>query len=101
MSQESLAEKAAVSSKAVAALEQGRRRSPRLSTVRQLAEALDLDPAKQAVLAQAATGGVVNEGLGRSWSGPAGRPAPLPLPAAVSRQHRSAFVGRREELVGW
>ena len=98
MSQESLAEKAAVSANAVAALEQGRRRSPRLSTVRKLAEALDLDPARQAVLAQAAAGGVVDEGLGRSWSGPAGRPVSLPLPTAVSRQHRSAFVGRRREL---
>ena len=98
MSQESLAEKAAVSANAVAALEQGRRRSPRLSTVRKLAEALDLDPARQAVLAQAAAGGVVDEGLGRSWSGPAGRPVSLPLPTAVSRQHRSAFVGRRMEL---
>jgi transcriptional regulator with XRE-family HTH domain len=56
LTQEALAERARVSAAAVAALEQGKRRAPRLSTVRELADALDLSPADRAALASAATG---------------------------------------------
>ncbi len=44
LTQEALAERAAVSATAIAALERGRRRAPRLSTLRQIARALDLGP---------------------------------------------------------
>ncbi len=56
LTQEGLAEKAGISSAGVAALESGRRRSPRLTTIGLLADALDLDAAQRASLAAAATG---------------------------------------------
>ena len=57
LTQEELADRARVSPAAVAALEQGRRRAPRLSTVRLLADALDLPSSDRAALAGAASGG--------------------------------------------
>jgi transcriptional regulator with XRE-family HTH domain len=55
LTQEVLAEHAAVSATAIAALERGRRRAPRLSTLRQIARALDLSAEQLAELAQAAS----------------------------------------------
>jgi transcriptional regulator with XRE-family HTH domain/tetratricopeptide (TPR) repeat protein len=52
LTQEALAERAALSATAVAALERGRSRAPRLSTLRQLARALDLNPEELADLAR-------------------------------------------------
>ena len=57
LTQERLAEKAGISSAGVAALESGRRRAPRLTTIGLLADALDLDPAQRAALAVAAAAG--------------------------------------------
>lgn len=54
LTQERLAEKAGISPAGVAALESGRRRSPRLTTVSLLADALGLDAAQRASLASAA-----------------------------------------------
>ncbi len=44
LTQEKLAEMCRLSPKTVAALEQGRRRAPRLSTVKEIADALGLEP---------------------------------------------------------
>ena len=56
LTQEALAERAAISPTSIAALERGRRKAPRLSTLRQLGEALGLDGTELAELAQAASG---------------------------------------------
>jgi transcriptional regulator with XRE-family HTH domain/tetratricopeptide (TPR) repeat protein len=54
LTQEALAERASLSATAIGALERGRNLVPRLSTVRQLARALDLGPSQLAALARAA-----------------------------------------------
>ena len=54
LTQERLAEKAGISPAGVAALESGRRRTPRLTTLRLLADALDLDAPQRSALAVAA-----------------------------------------------
>ena len=48
LTQEALAERALLSPTAIAALERGRNRSPRMSTLQQLARALELDPEEMA-----------------------------------------------------
>ena len=58
LTQEQLAEKAGISPAGVAALESGRRRAPRLTTISLLADTLDLDTAQRAALAVAAAGRV-------------------------------------------
>ncbi len=115
LTQEALAERAAISATAVAALERGRRRAPRLTTLRQIARALDLGADALAELAQAASterqpGGVHGAG---GWSDPRSPgatdpPSPPPVdpgpdlrasvPAASSRRWRTAFAGRAPEL---
>jgi transcriptional regulator with XRE-family HTH domain len=50
LTQEALAERAAVSPTSIAALERGRRKAPRLSTLRQLGQALGLDAVELAEL---------------------------------------------------
>jgi predicted ATPase/transcriptional regulator with XRE-family HTH domain len=57
LTQEKLAELCHLSPKTVAALEQGRRRAPRLSTVKEIADALGLGQAARTELAVAATAG--------------------------------------------
>ena len=57
LTQEKLAEMCRLSPKTVAALEQGRRRAPRLSTVKEIAEALGLSQAGRTELAIAAAAG--------------------------------------------
>ncbi len=70
LTQEALAERALLSSTAIAALERGRNRAPRLSTLRQLARALDLTSAELAELSQVAeierglTQAVAHSGVG-------------------------------------
>ncbi len=54
LTQEALAERASLSATAIGALERGRNLTPRLSTVRQLARALELDAEELAALARAA-----------------------------------------------
>ncbi len=65
LTQEALAEQAALSPTAIAALERGRNRSPRFSTLRQLARALGLEPEELAELAR----------LSGAGGGAQGRPA--------------------------
>jgi DNA-binding XRE family transcriptional regulator/tetratricopeptide (TPR) repeat protein len=55
LTQEELAERAALSPTAIAALERGRNRTPRMSTLRQLARALDLTTEETADLSRAAS----------------------------------------------
>ena len=57
LTQEKLAEMCHLSPKTVAALEQGRRRAPRLSTVKEIADALGLNQAARTELAIAAAAG--------------------------------------------
>ncbi len=57
LTQEQLAELCRLSPKTVAALEQGRRRAPRLSTVKEIADALGLSQAARTELAVAAAAG--------------------------------------------
>ena len=100
LTQEALAERAAVSATAIAALERGRRRAPRLSTLRQIARALGLSADELAELARAA-------------SDPATAASPTVAPSARAegrtgadtaassvprRRWRTTFAGRRTEL---
>lgn len=82
LSQEELAEKAGLSSDAIAALERGRRRAPRPLTVRMLAEALSLSEADLAEF---------TESLRRSPSGYTPQLQGPPLPP-------DALIGRAAEL---
>jgi predicted ATPase/transcriptional regulator with XRE-family HTH domain len=70
LTQETLAERAGVSAKAISDLERAPDRTPRLETVGLLAAALNLDPAERAALLAAAR------------PAPAGSPGPGPGPAA-------------------
>ena len=84
LSQEALAERAALSPQAVGALEGGRRHVPRRETVAALARALGLDGGQAGALAAAVR-------RGRGAPPPAG--APLELPAAPA-----PLLGREVEL---
>jgi predicted ATPase/transcriptional regulator with XRE-family HTH domain len=87
LSQEELAERAGVSLRGVSDLERGARRVPHLTTVRLLADALELGPLdRQALLAAArpASGSGMPAGA-LAWS------APLPAPL-------TSLVGREQEL---
>ena len=113
LTQEALAERAAISATAIAALERGRRRAPRLSTLRQIARALGLSADELAELAQAASG----DGQTTDTQ-PSSAPPPSPTPSSVLspdarpgatglarssvpvRRWRTAFAGRRSELDG-
>jgi len=115
LTQEALADQAAVSSTAIAALERGRRRAPRLTTLRQIARALGLSPEELAALAEAAEAerdGTATAARGQPLdalvSSPPDRPAAstvrpegvagLPLPGIAARRWRTGFVGRGTEL---
>jgi predicted ATPase/DNA-binding XRE family transcriptional regulator len=78
LSQEGLAERAGISAKAIAALEQGVRRAPYRHTVDQLSEALALTQADRALLEQSAS-----SARGRSASAKSS-PAPDNLPQSLS-----------------
>jgi len=70
LSQEALAERAGLSTDAIAALERGRRSRPRAFTLGVLADALALGPEDRARLVSAASGSAVSPGSpGRSPSG--------------------------------
>ena len=77
LTQEKLAEMCRLSPKTVAALEQGRRRAPRLSTVKEIADALGLNQAARTELAIAAAAGGA---AARRSSGPGGGDASEPSP---------------------
>ena len=105
LTQERLAELARISPAAVAALEAGRRRAPRLSTVALLCDALGLDEAERSELATASGGLAAPSAVGRA-------PAAVAEPGRGPGGHlvRSAmffepiggwphpFVGRRSQL---
>jgi transcriptional regulator with XRE-family HTH domain len=119
LTQEALAERASVSSTAIAALERGRNRAPRLSTLRQLGRALDLSADQLAQLSTSARVGRlppapadsapdvrgpmsrVGESEETATPGIDGPPGPKGLrgevPAAAQHRWRSDFVGRSVE----
>src|SRR4051794_38010630 len=91
-SQETLAEQAKLSTDAVAALERGRRTSPRPSTVMLLATALDLGPPERAALLTAALGEPESAPTAPDPAAPATDTRPsLPVPP-------NALLGREAEL---
>jgi transcriptional regulator with XRE-family HTH domain/tetratricopeptide (TPR) repeat protein len=92
MTQEALAHQAMMSPTAVAALERGRNRAPRLSTLGQLARALELDPSERAELARAAS----REHDDRPVPAGSSRSS-LSRPPAAARRWRTDFVGRAAE----
>src|ERR1700761_4904500 len=82
LTQEALAEQCRISPATVAAIEQGRRNAPRLSTVRLIAEALDLSAAARELLALAA-----DQGTSLPRPGPAPpNHEPEPPEAGTARQ---------------
>jgi transcriptional regulator with XRE-family HTH domain len=99
LTQEALAGQCRISPATIAAIEQGRRTAPRLSTVRLIAEALDLSPADRELLATAADHGSGGPGppgfrtepAGAGVASQAGVVAGLPAT-------RTSFVGRDDEL---
>jgi predicted ATPase/DNA-binding XRE family transcriptional regulator len=74
LTQEALAERCRISPNTIAAIEQGRRKTPRLSTVALIADALNLPAADREALALAASGGAPRPGSG---------PVPAAPPGAV------------------
>ncbi len=86
LSQEDLARKAGVDVKTVRGIENGRRR-PRLSTVRQLADALGLEDAVRDQFYAAASPDAAEEAFDQPY------PAPAQLPLDVP-----GFTGRQEQL---
>jgi len=88
LSQAVLAERANLSTNAIAALERGRRGVPRPSSVLFLADALGLGPAERVALIDAA-------GAQRSDVSPPTDSALPPLPTPLT-----SFVGRDQELAG-
>jgi predicted ATPase/transcriptional regulator with XRE-family HTH domain len=108
LTQEALAERCGLSPAAIAALEQGRRRAPRLSTVRAIVDALALGPDEQARLSRAASAGpadptepesTVMERASVDLDRMSRRGGRWELPAPISR-----LVGRRAamgDVVQW
>ena len=96
LSQEELAERAGLSARGISALESGHRPSPRLKTVRLLADALGLDAAARAELNEAARPELAASTPPASVAAPVAVrlglvPPPLPVPA-------TRIVGRQREL---
>ena len=87
LSQETLAERAGLSLRGISDLERGARQTPRLTTVRLLADALALGPADRQVLIAAARSGMPTTKADGVATVPSGLPAPL-----------TAFIGRKREL---
>ena len=94
LTQEALAERCRISPATIAAIEQGRRNAPRLSTVRLIAEALELSTADREVLARAADDGGAADAGAVAARPPPGTGAGLVagLPTA-----RTSFIGRDRE----
>jgi predicted ATPase/transcriptional regulator with XRE-family HTH domain len=87
LSQEALADRAGLSLRGISDLERGVRRTPQLSTVRMLADALNLSAEERRVLLAVARPGRLLE----SDDGGSPRPAPLPTPL-------TSLVGREREV---
>jgi predicted ATPase/transcriptional regulator with XRE-family HTH domain len=100
LSQEALGHRARLSPETIAALETGKRRSPRLRTVAEIAEALDLDKAVRVAFTRAAKGVQIPladaEGLGapryRVSPNIAPRPIPVPFTPLVGRDAEVAAI---------
>src|SRR5215469_14314104 len=92
LTQEALAEQCRISPATIAAIEQGRRKAPRLSTVRLLAEALELSAADRELLAMAAdhAGGSGPSGAELATADGTGPVVGLP-------KTRTTFIGRGVE----
>jgi predicted ATPase/transcriptional regulator with XRE-family HTH domain len=88
LTQEALAERCRISPATIAALEQGRRTAPRLSTVRLIAGALALPPADVALLARTADG----------TGGVARRPPHAVASGAAAQRGAAATQARRPRL---
>jgi predicted ATPase/transcriptional regulator with XRE-family HTH domain len=97
LTQETLAERAGVSAKAISDLERAPDRTPRLDTVGLLADALNLDPAERAALLAAARPGAgARPGPGSAPAVRAGRATALPRPLTplIGRDSVTAAVVR-------
>lgn len=90
LSQEALAERAGLSSDAVASLERGRRTAPRADTVARLAGALGIDPTERAALVSAAAG----EATARETAPPLSASLPAAPSPLLGREHEEAAVIR-------
>lgn len=93
LTQEELAERSGLSVHAVSMLERGVRRSPRVGTVRLLADALDLDPTERTALMAAATPRDAPAAIERTRAEP---PEPH---AGIPHDPSPHFVGRVRELI--
>jgi predicted ATPase/transcriptional regulator with XRE-family HTH domain len=94
LSQERLAEHAGLSERGISNLERGERRSPRLETVRMLADALDLSAEDRIPLFRAARP-MTNGAVARAEvDAPEPAPSSLPVPPTplVGREHEIATV---------
>ncbi len=108
LSQEALAERAGLSSAAIAHLERGRRNAPRLLTVGLLADALHLDQEHRAALIAAATNGAgapsAPEATPASSPPPPGNPLPAPPTGLIGRERDVArithFIRRAGDRAG-
>jgi len=98
LTQEALADRCRISPATIAAIEQGRRRAPRLSTVRLIAEALELTAADRALLAEAAQPADPVARAGRA-DGTAGR-GRVNSTADPGRAGGTASAGRAEGAAG-
>jgi predicted ATPase/transcriptional regulator with XRE-family HTH domain len=92
LTQEALGERARLSADTIAALEQGRRRTPRLSTLSELADALALDPVDRAGLVRAATGTGPSEAPDPGSDRAVRRPPPAPFTPLVGRHVEVAAI---------
>ncbi len=112
LTQEALADRCRISPATVAAIEQGRRKAPRLSTVRLIADALELPAADRELLARAADTGLA-DAESASPASPASPVMQAAAPPAAATQGmpgssaaglvvglpplRTSFVGRESE----
>lgn len=104
--QERLAERSGISTNGIAALEAGRRKTPRLTTVALLCDALDASPEDRAALLAAAAAGdtptpstpPTTVSSAATEPGERSKTPATPLPTAHSRSN-PAFVGREAERV--
>jgi transcriptional regulator with XRE-family HTH domain len=94
LSQEELAEHAGLSARGISALETGYRATPRLETVRLLADALRLDAAERAALVAAARPGLGADDLAPLAASAASPPLALPPPPLPPTR----LVGREQEV---
>jgi predicted ATPase/transcriptional regulator with XRE-family HTH domain len=91
LTQEELAERARLSTRAISDLERGARRSPYRDTVHQLADALGLDGEARTALTSAARRVEASSSLSAPGPPASSSPANLPL-------EPTSFIGRRREI---